>query len=160
MKRKATYFWAVAAFALLFKTSALAASVSWTGGGDGTSWSDANNWSGSVLPSSGDDVTIGVVTGNPTIQITSAAGMIQINSLSSNEPINVSGGTLSVATSVQTSKTFSLSGGTIQGGAFPAMQVTSGTLDAVTLNGDLTVQNNASFYVKNGLTLNNSKVIL
>src|SRR5262245_12405228 len=34
--------------------------VSWDGGGDGTSWRDAANWSGNVLPTSADDVVIDV----------------------------------------------------------------------------------------------------
>lgn len=161
MKQKTTYLFAVAVLVLFCKTSAWAANVSWTGTGNGTLWSDPNNWSGHVLPASGDDVTIGVVAGNPTIQITAAAGVVQINSLTSSEPINVSGGTLQIATTFQTSKSVTLSGGTLKGGNLPGMTVSGSlTLDGVTLNGDLTVSSNASLYVKNGLTLNNAKLIL
>jgi hypothetical protein len=35
-----------------------AASVSWDGGGDGSSWSNATNWSNDQIPSAADDVTI------------------------------------------------------------------------------------------------------
>ncbi|MFA5140017.1 MAG: FlgD immunoglobulin-like domain containing protein [Elusimicrobiota bacterium] len=47
--------------ALLLALSALPASgaaVSWTGLGDGSSWQDAANWSGSAVPAAGDSVTI------------------------------------------------------------------------------------------------------
>ncbi|HQY89644.1 MAG TPA: hypothetical protein PK402_13405, partial [Tepidisphaeraceae bacterium] len=36
----------------------LLASITWDGGGDGTSWSSANNWSTNSIPTSNDDVTI------------------------------------------------------------------------------------------------------
>ena len=32
--------------------------VDWDGGGDGTSWSDPQNWSGDILPVNGDTVVI------------------------------------------------------------------------------------------------------
>lgn len=43
---------------LFFAPAAQAASVSWDGGGDGSSWSDATNWSGDAVPGADDDVTI------------------------------------------------------------------------------------------------------
>lgn len=39
-------------------STAPATLVTWTGGGDGTSWSDANNWSSAAVPTSGDSVVI------------------------------------------------------------------------------------------------------
>lgn len=47
----------------------LLASISWDGGGDGTSWSDKLNWSGDVVPTQNDDVTISVANSNPTIRV-------------------------------------------------------------------------------------------
>ena len=44
---------------------AISITKTWTGGGDGQSWSDANNWSGGTLPSSADSIFIG--SGNGTI---------------------------------------------------------------------------------------------
>ncbi len=57
--------WLVAAIAAVLLAGGLVApgaafasgSKSWTGGGDGRSWTDANNWGGSV-PQAGDSVTI------------------------------------------------------------------------------------------------------
>jgi hypothetical protein len=37
----------------------LLSAVSWDGGGDGTSWTDARNWAGDALPTASDDVSIG-----------------------------------------------------------------------------------------------------
>jgi len=147
---------------------AIAAPVSWTGNGDGVNWSSAGNWSGSTLPQTGDDVTIGVVAGNPTIQFTTAAGTVQINSLNTSEPMNFTGGILQIAAAFQTSKNITLSGGTIKGGAITATGTgtlslpisASGTLDGVTLNNDFTVSRNATLYVKNGLTLGHARLLL
>jgi YD repeat-containing protein len=160
-----TLYLGAAALMMLMPPVAIAANITWTGGGDGVSWSDANNWSGRVLPASGDDVTIGTVTGNPTIQFTGTAGLVQINSLTSSEPVTVSGGTLQVATTIQMSQNLTLAGGTIKGctisrSGSATLLVSSGTLDGVSLNGDLTVQNGASLHIQNGLTLNNAKLIL
>ncbi len=57
-------------FAALISTSAWGQKT-WTGGGDGSSWSDANNWSGGIAPSSTDDVVLDNtnVTGSYTITI-------------------------------------------------------------------------------------------
>ena len=165
MKRKATCFWTVAALLLFCKISALAASVTWTGSGDGTSWSDPANWSGNAVPDSGSDVTIGVVAGNPTIQFSAAAGIAEINSLNTSEPMNLSGGTLQVATTFQTSQNITLAGGTIKGGTVSGTGAagltvgSSGTLDGVTLVADLTLQDGAYLTVRNGLTLNGAKLI-
>lgn len=45
-------------FVLSFHSIAYADAISWDGGGDGVSWSSANNWSGDVSPGAADDVTI------------------------------------------------------------------------------------------------------
>src|SRR5215471_4989762 len=61
--------------ALLMPTAASASSSqTWTGGGDGTSWSDGMNWASHSVPANGDSVTIPavnfpartVVSGMPT----------------------------------------------------------------------------------------------
>ena len=46
------------------------AAVSWDGGGNGTSWTDALNWSNNALPGAGDDVTISIGA-NPSISLSS-----------------------------------------------------------------------------------------
>lgn len=45
-------------FSTVFVTPAYADSVSWDGGGDGSSWSDADNWNNDAVPGADDDVTI------------------------------------------------------------------------------------------------------
>ena len=153
---------------LLLQTHVCAVTASWTGSGDGTSWHQAANWSGGVVPPAGSDVTISVPASNPTILFTSSAGTVQINSLSTSEKMTISGGTLQVATTFQTSQNIALSGGTIKGGTITSadgatLQVLGGsavTFDGITLVSDLTLQNAASLNVKNGLTLNNAKITL
>lgn len=64
----------------------------WTGMGDGTSWSDPDNWSGSTLPGPTIDVFINVAA-NPTINVTGAHA---VSSITSSESLGISG-SLSVA---------------------------------------------------------------
>ena len=87
----------------------LLASVSWDGGGDGTSWHDALNWSGNVLPGSSDDVVIDVDT--EEITVIHSAGTSIVNSLLSTEALVLAGGTLAVTSIVQVDNTFTLCGG-------------------------------------------------
>ena len=44
--------------AILLAAPLSGANVSWNGSGDGTSWSDKKNWSGNLLPTAADHVTI------------------------------------------------------------------------------------------------------
>ena len=46
--------------------------VAWDGGGDGTSWDQAINWDGDVLPGIDDDVIIDVADQDVTVRIDSA----------------------------------------------------------------------------------------
>ncbi|MEX2115039.1 MAG: hypothetical protein WD845_17730, partial [Pirellulales bacterium] len=69
------------------------APVSWDGGGDGVNWSDPINWSGDALPNSADDVTISV---GGTITVTHASGSTTIRSVTSDENLTISGGSLTV----------------------------------------------------------------
>src|ERR1043165_7069983 len=78
----------------------LMAAVNWTGGGDGVTWTDARNWSSNpVLPGAADDVVISLPAANPTISLSS--GTQSIHSLLSDEAMNLTGGTLSVAAASQ-----------------------------------------------------------
>ncbi|MDB6120836.1 MAG: tandem-95 repeat protein, partial [Verrucomicrobiaceae bacterium] len=166
MKRKIFSQLTLGALLLSLAPCAIAAPKTWTGAGDGVNWSSAGNWSPSA-PATGDDVTIPVTAGNPTIQFTAGAGTVQINSLSLSQPLNVTGGVLQIATTLQTSKNLTLAGGALKGGTISAtggatltMPINNGgTLDGVTLASDFTVLRNASLGVKNGLTLNNAKLI-
>jgi hypothetical protein len=57
-------------------------------------WSDPNNWGG-TLPGPADDAVIGAVAGNPTIQLSGTLSLIQVNSLTSSEPLNISAAPIS-----------------------------------------------------------------
>src|SRR3954469_1353772 len=70
----------------------LLAAVSWDGGGDGTNWNNALNWATDQVPTAADDVTI-AIAGSPTIQITDVRS---VKSLTADESINLSGGTLTL----------------------------------------------------------------
>ena len=80
--------------------------MSWDGGAGTADWEDAANWSGDALPGPEDDVQIPAVG---TIQHSSNSSVI-INSLSSDSPLEFSGGTLSLADVSVVTDTFSLSG--------------------------------------------------
>jgi hypothetical protein len=61
------------AIALIFGALSLslqAATVTWTGGGDGTTWSDADNWDAPNAPASGDSVVFGALANGATINLT------------------------------------------------------------------------------------------
>ncbi len=72
--------------------------VSWTGGGDGTSWSDGRNWSDGVTPGAGDDVTI-----NSTFATITLSGTDTVNSLT------LLGGTLANSGNLTTNQGLTLS---------------------------------------------------
>ena len=142
----------------------LLAPVQWTGVGDGVSWSDANNWSGGVLPGASDSVVINAATGDPSITIGSAAGTVKVQSLNSSRPLTISTGATLQATTINSARDITLAGGTIQGGTVTmsggaAVRVsannTVGTLVGVTLDGDAYVSgSSAGLRISNGLTLN------
>src|SRR6516225_2637877 len=74
--------------------------VSWTGGAGTLNWTDAGNWSTGAVPTSADDVTIGLAVSGPiTVNIGAAANQ-SINSLTdTTASLQVTGGALAVATS-------------------------------------------------------------
>ncbi len=67
----------------------------WDGGGDGSSWEDALNWSNDTLPDANDYVLIEVADTDPVI--VHSTGSTQLQSLVSYEPLMLSGGTLELA---------------------------------------------------------------
>ena len=84
--------------------------VTWDGGGDGSSWSDARNWSNDTLPTEADDVIINMA-GTPTV--THASSSTSIRSLLCTEAFVLSGGSLSVAETAQFNGAVTLRGGTL-----------------------------------------------
>jgi hypothetical protein len=143
-------------------------SVSWINpkGGD---WDTAGNWSTGAVPTAGDDVTISIAVSNPITHNTSAAD--SVHSVTSADPIVLSGGSLSIAAASTFSNTVTLSGGTLAGGPISMTNGATlvgtnhsgqgGTLAGVTLDGtlDLATNNAANVTVTGGLTLNGTIAI-
>lgn len=135
----------------------LLAAVSFTAQGNGTSWTDPRNWSTGALPQPADDVTINI-TDRRTITL--ASGAQSIHSLVSSNPIQVSGGSLAVAASAQTSQDLFVVGGTLIGGTYGGqgrIVASTGTFDHVTANLNVLDTNAPGappLQVVNGLTVN------
>ena len=135
----------------------LLAAVFFNAQGDGTSWTDPHNWSSGALPQPADDVTINI-TDRRTITL--ASGAQSIHSLVSGNPIQLSGGSLAVATSAQTSQDFTVAGGTLIGGTYGGLGrivASTGTFDHVTANLNILDANAPGappLQVVNGLTVN------
>ena len=91
-------------------TPAAPASLGPPGGGDGTAWHDPDNWNTGFVPGPTDEVVIDVA-GDPTVIYSQDISFI--TRLDSEEALTISGGSLSVATTVQVNNTFTLSGGTL-----------------------------------------------
>ena len=134
-----------AAVALMFllPSTAFAATATWTGGGDGVTWTSAANWFHAVLPTATSDVII--PAGTPVIQITTA---VTINSLNCSEPLTVSAGSLTVTGPSIISAAFTVSDGslTVTGPSIisAAFTVSGGSL---TVTGPSTIS--AAFTVSN-----------
>ena len=95
----------------LLERRALLSAVSWTGGGDGVHWGDANNWSTHALPGTSDDVTINAV---PATVVQVNTGTDSVNSLTSSNQILLKGGTLTLAAASQVTQ-LNFSSGTLSG---------------------------------------------
>lgn len=134
--------------------------ITWDGGGDGTSWHDANNWSGDVVPGAADDVLIDV-PGN--ITVTHSFGSHAVRSLHSEEAILLTGGTLDIGATSILSQTLALMGGTLSGngdltlnGLLLWRQGTMSGLGTTIANGDIHFIDNLSYVLMDGRTLINS----
>jgi hypothetical protein len=100
------------------------ATITWTGAGDGTSWTVPLNWSPRRLPSAADDVLIDVPT-SPTVIIDANTNGVSVNSMITREKIRIVSGSLTVATSAALDADLLL-----EGGAFAAalVVVNAGTM--------------------------------
>jgi hypothetical protein len=117
-----------------FEARTLMDAVVWDGGAGTSSWHDAANWSRNgvdALPQNGDDVTIDVAA-NPTV--TFNTGTLTLNSLTTNEALTLTGGTLGVTGTADINATLTVQGGTASGGTW---DVTGGSLHASTSGGML-----------------------
>ena len=94
-----------------FEPRTLLSAVSWTGAAGDNNWDTASNWSTDSVPGAGDDVTIDIAAN----VVHSERVSDSINSLTSSEPLTISGGTLSIAAASTIDNTLSITGGTLTG---------------------------------------------
>lgn len=137
--------------------TALAAST-WSGLGGNNLWSNPANWD--VLPVTGNVLAVTIPAGAGTVVFDASAGTTNLQSLSSQQPVSVTGGNLQLGTSLS-APNLSQSGGTVQVGT---------TLDAANLTqtggnllagGNVTVGNfsqgtGAGFTSTGALTVSNN----
>jgi YD repeat-containing protein len=133
--------------------------VNWinTAGGD---WDTPGNWSTGQVPGAADDAVITYSNITVTHDTNSSDS---INSITSQAGLILSGGTLTVASTLDSTNAVTLEGGTLTHAIVtPDTTITStpsgGTLNGVTLNGtlDMTQNSGAQVTVINGLTLNST----
>ena len=125
-------------------TSATAAFVNPAGG----DWNTPSNWQNDQVPGPNDSVLI--ETGNPAAVITISSGSDTVSSLTSFNPVTLSGGTLTVNGDVQVNNTFTLAGGTLAnatvlagtGGQLLTCTSSGGTLNGVTAESTLDLASN------------------
>ena len=133
--------------------------VAWTGTGGDNNWDNPLNWNTDALPGSADDVTIDVAAN----VVHSSAVTDSIRSLTSSQPLTLSGGTLSIAAASSTSGPVVINGGTLAGtgditvgGPLTLTAGTIGGSGAVTANGGITINPTGAAFVLDGRTLTNS----
>ena len=137
--------------------------TTWTNpaGGD---FDTAANWSNGV-PTAGVNAVVNIPISAPVTKSTSTADSFA--SLTTSQPLVLSGGALDVAGNVVVSNTFTLKGGTLKDAVFSSTGSGSliptssgGTLDAVTLGSNVVVPSGTSLQIQDGLTLNNAYLTL
>ena len=146
----------------LLEDRRLLAAVSWINPAGGA-WEVGSNWSNGTGPGSADDAVINVAG----ISVTHSSGSHSVKSLTSNDAFILSGGVLIVTGNLQeqngnsftNTNSFTLAGGTLASATVVAgttITTLSGTLDGVTVNGnlDMTQQQTATLTILDGLVLN------
>ena len=129
-------------------------------------WDVASNWVNQAnpadqhVPTSSDDAEIDY----SGITVTFSSGAADsVNNLTSQATLNLSSGTLNVSGTIQAPGGQLLLQGATLGGASIAAGTTlvgsSGTLDGVTIDGDLTVSGDNAVSVQDGLTLNGTAAL-
>jgi len=132
--------------------------VAWDGGGDGVSWSDPMNWDLETrTPNLCDDVTIAAGTIVTVLQETLDNGASRVTS---SFPIDVQSGSLTVRSTLESTALVRMTGGRLVGAEVSAPAVEflagAGTLDGVTLNAPVAMDDSDSVQVINGLVLNDT----
>ena len=142
---------------ILLTTNAWKAAVS----GD---WDTAANWSLNHVPTASEDVAI-TVSGSYTVT-KSVASADSCASITSTEPLDISGGTLMVSGNVQVNNTFTISGGILAGATVLAgsggqgVIATAGSLDNDTLSANVLIPDGGNLYSNGALNLNNSTITI
>ncbi len=90
------------------------AAANWSGLGGNSLWSNPANWD--VLPLTGNVLSVAIPAGAGTVVFDAAAGTTSLQSLSSQQPISVTGGNLVLGTNLDT-PSLSQSGGNLQVGS-------------------------------------------
>jgi len=107
---------------------------------NGGSWHTANDWDLKRVPGPGDDVEIPVFAGSPVISITSNTS---VKSITTNESVRMSGGTLQFERIAQLDGSFSIDAGTLNGGVFARgnliVQGSTITIGSMTIGYDATM---------------------
>jgi hypothetical protein len=125
----------------------LLAAISWDGDAGDNLWHTPANWSGNVVPTSADDVTIDVA-GTPSILLNSGSGNRSVNSLVLRESLTISGGvqlTVGTTATMDASGSVALTNGRLSGGTWTAATPLAvdtnpaNSLTGVTWNGAITL---------------------
>jgi large repetitive protein len=136
----------------------LLSAVTWTGSAGDNNWDTPQNWSTDSVPGSGDDVTIDIAANIVHSDNVSDS----INSLTSNQPLTISGGTLSIA-SASTIGALTISGGTLTAAGEVSVSglvtLDNGTLSgsgALNANGGMVIDPTNGNLNLDGCTVNNA----
>ncbi len=132
--------------------------VTWTGAAGNNDWDTPDNWSTASVPGSMDDVTI-----NIPADITHASNTADsINSLTSDQPLTISSGSISIATA-STLGDLTLKGGTLSGSGDVTVSglttLSSGNLagsGALNADGGMLINPSNSAVGMDGRTVNNA----
>ena len=137
----------------------LLSAVSWTGAGGDNNWDTPSNWSTDSVPGSADDVTINVAAD----VVHSSNVTDSIHSLTSTQPLTISGGTLSITSASTIGGALTISGGTLTGTGDLTVgglvTLTAGTLSGSSVldaNGGMLINPSASQFNLDGRTINNA----
>jgi IPT/TIG domain-containing protein len=145
----------------------LLSAVTWTGGAGDNNWDTPANWSTDSVPGSADDVTIDIAAN----VVHSDDVTDSIHSLTSTEPLTISGGTLSIASAstiggaltIGIPSLFSGSGGTLTGAGNVSVSglvtLASGTLSgsgALNANGGMQINPGGGVFHLDGRIVNNA----
>jgi hypothetical protein len=137
----------------------LLSAVSWTGVAGDNNWDTPGNWSTDSVPGSGDDVTIDIAAN----VVHSNSVTDSINSLTSTEPLTISGGTLSIASASTIGGALTIDGGTLTGAGNVSVSglvtLTAGTLSGASelnANGGMLINPTGGNFNLDGRTVNNA----